>query len=116
MEQKRNTEFNCRYQVIGDTQWERIKTLKEFLECSIKALALEKDGKLKKVWSYSGTVHILHNSDDDNNRGLKIFLWVSARKVSDISFIIIRDAPWFTFTKQEKTTAFLFVPVSLSPL
>ena len=28
MASKLNTEFNYRYQVIGDTPWERIKTLK----------------------------------------------------------------------------------------
>ena len=47
MAQKLNTEFNYRYQVIGDTPWERIKTLKGFLEGRIRALALEEVGKLK---------------------------------------------------------------------
>jgi hypothetical protein len=47
MAQKFNTEFNYRYQVIGDTPWERIKTLKSFLEGRIRALALEEVGKLK---------------------------------------------------------------------
>ena len=47
MAQKLNTEFNYRYQVIGDTPWERIKTLKGFLEGRIRALALEEAGKLK---------------------------------------------------------------------
>ena len=47
MAQKLNTEFNYRYQVIGNTPWERIKTLKGFLEGRIRALALEEVGKLK---------------------------------------------------------------------
>jgi len=47
MAQKLNTEFNYRYQVIGDTPWERIKTLKSFLEGRIRALALEEVSKLK---------------------------------------------------------------------
>jgi len=47
MAQKLNTEFNYRYQVIGDTPWEKIKTLKGFLEGRIRALALEEVGKLK---------------------------------------------------------------------
>ena len=47
MAQKLNTEFNYRYQVIGDTPWERIKTLKGFLEGRIRALALEEVGQLK---------------------------------------------------------------------
>jgi len=46
MAQKFNTEFNYRYQVIGDTPWERIKTLKSFLEGRIRALALEEVSKL----------------------------------------------------------------------
>ena len=47
MAQKFNTEFNYRYQVIGDTPWERIKTLKGFLEGRIRALALKEVDKLK---------------------------------------------------------------------
>ena len=47
MAQKFNTEFNYRYQVIGNTPWARIKTLKSFLEGRIRALALEEVGKLK---------------------------------------------------------------------
>jgi len=47
MAQKFNTEFNYRYQVIGNTAWERIKTLKGFLEGRIRAQALEEVGKLK---------------------------------------------------------------------
>ena len=47
MAQKFNTEFNYRYQVIGNTPWERIKTLKSFLEGRIRALALEEVDKLK---------------------------------------------------------------------
>ena len=47
MAQKFNTEFNYRYQVIGCTPWEKIKTLKSFLEGRIRAAALEEVGKLK---------------------------------------------------------------------
>ena len=47
MAQKFNTEFNYRYQVIGNTPWERIKTLKGFLEGRIRALACEEAGKLQ---------------------------------------------------------------------
>ncbi len=47
MAQKFNTEFNYRYQVIGNTPWEKIKTLKGFLEGRIRALALEEVGNLK---------------------------------------------------------------------
>lgn len=41
MPAKLNTEFNYRYQVIGETVWEKIKTLKGFLEGRVRASALE---------------------------------------------------------------------------
>jgi len=47
MAQKFNTEFNYRYQVIGCTPWEKIKTLKGFLEGRLRAMACEEAGKLK---------------------------------------------------------------------
>jgi len=47
MASKFNTEFNYRYQVIGDTAWEKIKTLQGFLEGRLRAAALEEVGKLK---------------------------------------------------------------------
>ena len=47
MPQKFNTEFNYRYQVIGCTPWEKIKTLKGFLEGRLRAGAQEEAGKLK---------------------------------------------------------------------
>lgn len=47
MPSKLNTEFNYRYQVIGETVWEKIKTLKGFLEGRQRAAALESVSKLK---------------------------------------------------------------------
>ena len=47
MAQKFNSEFNYRYQVIGDTPWEKIKTLKGFLEGRIRALNNKKAGELR---------------------------------------------------------------------
>ena len=47
MASKLNTEFNYRYQVIGNTPWERIKTLKGFLEGRVRAAVLEEVGALK---------------------------------------------------------------------
>lgn len=44
---KLNTEFNYCYQVIGETIWEKIKTLKGFLEGRIRASVLEKVSDLK---------------------------------------------------------------------
>lgn len=42
-----NTEFNYRYQVIGNTPWEKLKTLKGFLEGRKRAAALERVAALK---------------------------------------------------------------------
>tara|TARA_R110000868_G_scaffold162417_1_gene393633 strand:+ start:1033 stop:1623 length:591 start_codon:yes stop_codon:yes gene_type:complete len=47
MASKLNSEFNYRYQVIGETPWEKIKTLKGFLEGRVRAAALEKVADLK---------------------------------------------------------------------
>ena len=47
MAAKFNSEFNYRYQVIGHTPWEKIKTLKGFLEGRIRTARLQEVGKLK---------------------------------------------------------------------
>jgi hypothetical protein len=47
MSSKLNTEFNYRYQVIGNTPWEKIKTLQGFLEGRVRAAALQEVGQLK---------------------------------------------------------------------
>lgn len=47
MASKLNTEFNYRYQVIGDTPWEKIKTLKGFLVGRVRAAVLEEVSELK---------------------------------------------------------------------
>jgi hypothetical protein len=47
MASKFNSEFNYRYQVIGQTPWEKIKTLQGFLEGRVRASALEEVGDLK---------------------------------------------------------------------
>jgi hypothetical protein len=47
MPSKFNTEFNYKYQVIGNTPWERIKTLKGFLEGRVRAVALEECSHLQ---------------------------------------------------------------------
>jgi hypothetical protein len=47
MPSKLNSEFNYRFLVIGETPWEKIKTLKGFLEGRIRAAALEQVASLK---------------------------------------------------------------------
>ena len=47
MAAKFNSEFNYRYQVIGNTPWEKIKTLQGFLEGRVRAAVLQEVGQLK---------------------------------------------------------------------
>jgi len=63
MAQKFNTEFNYRYQVIGNTPWEKIKTLKGFLEGRLRAMALEEVGKLKHQAKLSKLNHLLNGGE-----------------------------------------------------
>ena len=63
MAQKLNTEFNYRYQVIGNTPWARIKTLKSFLEGRIRAAAQEEAGKLKYQAKLSKLKHLQNSGN-----------------------------------------------------
>ena len=47
MASKFNSEFNYRFQVVGNTPWEKIKTLQGFLEGRIRAAELEEVNNLK---------------------------------------------------------------------
>jgi hypothetical protein len=47
MASKFNTEFNYRYQVIGNTPWEKINTLKGFLEGRVRTATLEEVSRIK---------------------------------------------------------------------
>ena len=58
MPAKLNTEFNYRYQVIGETVWEKIKTLKGFLEGRVRAAALEQVAELKYQAKLSKIQHL----------------------------------------------------------
>jgi len=63
MAQKFNSEFNYRYQVIGNTPWEKIKTLKGFLEGRIRAAALEEVGNLKHQAKLSKLKHLQNSGN-----------------------------------------------------
>ena len=58
MPSKLNSEFNYRYQVQGETVWEKIKTLKGFLEGRERAAALEAVGELKARAKLAELVHV----------------------------------------------------------
>jgi len=61
MASKLNSEFNYRYQVIGDTPWEKLKTLKGFLEGRVDAAKLEQFGILKHKIKVSKLKHFKEN-------------------------------------------------------
>tara|TARA_B100001093_G_C26621658_1_gene924899 strand:+ start:54 stop:662 length:609 start_codon:yes stop_codon:yes gene_type:complete len=58
MASKFNSEFNYRYQVIGQTPWEKIKTLQGFLEGRVRAAALEEVGNLKNQAKVAKLKHL----------------------------------------------------------
>ena len=66
MASKLNTEFNYRYQVIGETIWEKIKTLQGFLEGRIRASVLEEvaekkyQAKIEKLKWLKETTNLKH--------------------------------------------------------
>lgn len=47
-----NSEFNYRYQVMGETPWEKLKHLQNFLEGRKRAAALEEVSRLKRQAKY----------------------------------------------------------------
>jgi hypothetical protein len=59
---KLNSEFNYRYQVIGETVWEKIKTLQGFMDGRKRAVALEKVYELKTQAVYEKLKHLKDSS------------------------------------------------------
>jgi hypothetical protein len=58
MASKLNNEFNYRYQVQGETPWEKIKTLQGFLEGRIRAAALEEVSEIKLEAKHAELKHL----------------------------------------------------------
>ena len=58
MPAKLNTEFNYRYEVIGETPWEKIKTLKGFLEGRRRAAVLEQVSEKKYQSKVAKLAHL----------------------------------------------------------
>jgi hypothetical protein len=78
---KLNSEFNYRYQVVGETAWAKIQTLQGFLDGRIRAAALEEVADLKyraKVWELQDL--------KDNNAKLNLILEKQAELVELESF------------------------------
>jgi hypothetical protein len=71
MPAKLNSEFNYRTQVIGETTWERIKTLKGFLEGRKRAEALERVSE-KKFLAKKSKVEWLRNNNGPEHEILEL--------------------------------------------
>jgi hypothetical protein len=94
MASKLNTEFNYRYQVIGETPWEKIKTLKGFLEGRIRAAALEEVSELK----YQAKLSELQTLKDNNamqhlilNLRAEILEWESGFPAQQEAFLLNKE-------------------------
>ena len=84
MPSKFNTEFNYRYQVIGETPWEKIKTLQGFLEGRIQAGMLEKAGMLKKEALYAKLKHLQNGGNGLEHEILELKAEVIENKAAHI--------------------------------
>lgn len=79
---KLNSEFNYRYQVIGETVWEKIKTLQGFMDGRKRAAALEKVSQLKKQAAYSKLNYLKHTQAPEH-----VILELEAEIIEMESFI-----------------------------
>ena len=95
MAQKFNTEFSYRYQVIGNTPWERIKTLKSFLESRIRALAGEEIDKVRRQAQLSKLNHLKNGGEGLEHEILELEADILEAKSHDASlkeaFDLTRD-------------------------
>jgi hypothetical protein len=102
-----NSEFNYRYQVIGETPWEKIKQLQNFLEGRIRAAALEDVAHLK----YQAKLSELENAKQ-NNALPHVIMNIQAEILELESFFPAQDASFELNRKEikilEKLLAELF--------
>jgi hypothetical protein len=94
MASKLNSEFNYRYQVNGETPWEKIKILKGFLEGRIRAAVLEEVSELK----YQAKLAELQNLKNINalphvilNLRAEILEWESGFPAQKEAFILNKE-------------------------
>ncbi len=95
MATKLNSEFNYRYQVIGETPWEKIKTLKGFLEGRIRAAALEQIASLKYQSKLEELKHL------KNNDGLLHVILNLQAEIIEIESHFVAQTEAFELNKEE---------------
>lgn len=95
MAAKLNSEFNYRYQVIGETVWEKIKTLKNFLEGRIRAAALEEVAELKQK------AKMLELENAKNNNALPHIILNLQAEVLELQSFLPAQEEGFELNRQE---------------
>lgn len=95
MAAKLNTEFNYRYQVVGDTPWEKIKQLKNFLEGRIRAAGLERVAELKHQAKIAELEHLRANN------GLKHLILNLEAEILELEGFLPAQEEGFELNRQE---------------
>jgi len=95
MPSKLNTEFNYRYQVNGETIWEKIKTLQGFLEGRKRAEFLEEVSNLK----YQAKIKKLQYLQDNNAPEYKIL--EAEAEIQEAKSFLPQHKPAYELNKQE---------------
>jgi len=86
MPSKFNTEFNYKYQVVGNTPWERIKTLKGFLEGRVRAVALEECSHLQHDALLAEMAYLKTNGAPEHKQ-----MRLQAKIIESASHMVITD-------------------------
>jgi hypothetical protein len=110
MSSKLNSEFNYRYQVIGETPWEKIYQLQNFLEGRVRAAVLEEVSEMK----YKAKLMELQNLKD--NKALPHIILTLQAEIIELESFLPSQKESFDLNRDEirvlnKLLAELFVLV-----
>jgi hypothetical protein len=95
MASKFNTEFNYRYQVIGETPWAKIKTLKGFLEGRNRA------GKLEEISNMKYKAKVLELEHLKNNGALPHVILNLQAEILETESLRVIEEEGFELNRQE---------------
>jgi len=95
MAAKLNSEFNYRYQVMGDTPWEKLKHLQNFLEGRERAAVLEKVADMKYQ------AKLLEIESLKRNNALPHLIMVAEAELLEIDSFAPAQSQSFELNRQE---------------
>jgi hypothetical protein len=95
MPSKLNSEFNYRYQVEGNTPWEKIKVLQGFLEGRVRAAALERVSELK----YKAKVEEIEHLKDVG--AAKYLVTLAQAELVEVESVKEKEKEAFELNRQE---------------